>query len=438
MCSPVRFAVSAPRDLPDGRTGLLTVGEGDSQFAIATPAYVVPTHRGAVSCLMADTLREVVPADTLLQASVWDAVDQPGLPVLQAWNASQTAGGRPTGIASFWALHRHPMLLTLRPADRPHSVAPATDRQVCDETPSGRRKLTALEYRQAVQQMRPHIAVAPYDTCEAGAPAKRQKQATDRTVQWLHEVLGKPTKRSSKAQSGAKSAATEVEAVDPKTAADGAKASGAADEQCPQAAAALPGVFAALPQLLGDPVPPILQDPDIAGYAICHLHCGATAEEQQAYVKAAIRVLPPVKPRLVCGQDGPLEVLRLIAEGIDLFTGEYPVYQASRGFALCFAFEPSAPAPPHPKLNVRDQSNVVDPAPIVAGCACETCTHHSRGYLHHLWNTREMTVDVLLRIHNLHHYLRFFAALRGSLADGTFPTVSTFVRSQFRTASNDA
>lgn len=43
----------------------------------------------------------------------------------------------------------------LWPADRPHSVAPATDRQVCDETPSGRRKLTALEYRQAVQQACP-------------------------------------------------------------------------------------------------------------------------------------------------------------------------------------------------------------------------------------------------------------------------------------------
>eukprot|EP00668_Euglena_longa_P012272 GGOE01014711.1.p1 GENE.GGOE01014711.1~~GGOE01014711.1.p1 ORF type:complete len:442 (+),score=92.06 GGOE01014711.1:184-1326(+) len=373
---------------------------------------------------MDDTLQRVVPSNTLVQVSAWDVVDQPGLPVLDAWNAHQIAAGKPPGIASFWALQRHPLLLTLRPSDRPHSVAPATDRHVCDETPSGRKKVSALEYRLAIQQVRPHIAVAMYDTCERGAPPKRSKQAADRTVQWLHEVLGKPTKRTAKPP--------------PVTPAGGvamADAATSADVQRPQPSVALPGVFAALPQLLGDPIPPIFLDPDLAGYAICHLHCGLTDEEQRAYVRTAMGALPSGKPRLLCGQDGPLQVLELISLGIDLFSGEYPVSQASRGFALCFAFSPSMPVPPQPKLNVRDPRHAIDSAPLVDGCACETCALHSRGYLHHLWNTREMTVDVLLRIHNLHHYLGFFASLRGSLEQGTFPQWSTFLRAQFSTAA---
>lgn len=52
-------------------------------------------------------------------------------------------------------------------------------------------------------------------------------------------------------------------------------------------------------------------------------------------------------------------MLRLIAEGIDLFTGEYPVYQASRGFALCFAFEPS------------------DHKPVLFGFQFETVAHNA-------------------------------------------------------------
>lgn len=37
-----------------------------------------------------------------------------------------------------------------------------------------------------------------------------------------------------------------------------------------------------------------------------------------------------------------------------------------------------------------------------------------------------MLADVLLDTHNLHHYLRFFAALRASIAGGTFAAFADF------------
>lgn len=68
-------------------------------------------------------------------------------------------------------------------------------------------------------------------------------------------------------------------------------------------------------------------------------------------------------------------------------------------------------------------------APSV-GCAL-TRTHHlrtraRRAYLHHLLATHEMLADVLLDLHNAHHYARFFAALRAAVARGAFPAFAAF------------
>jgi queuine tRNA-ribosyltransferase subunit QTRTD1 len=62
----------------------------------------------------------------------------------------------------------------------------------------------------------------------------------------------------------------------------------------------------------------------------------------------------------------------------------------------------------------------LDTRPLVPGCTCHTCTNHTRAYLQHLCVTQEMTSNVLLQIHNLHHYSRFFEAARQHVAAGTF------------------
>lgn len=84
--------------------------------------------------------------------------------------------------------------------------------------------------------------------------------------------------------------------------------------------------------------------------------------------------------------------------------------------------------------------------PLVAGCRCFACTHHTRAYVHHLLQTHEMLGPVLLmqcvgvrhpppvplphphafthslarRSHNVHHYAQFFAAIRASIRAGSF------------------
>ena len=96
MCTGPQFTLQTS-DVPGAaRAGLLQLHPPDANVdALPTPSYVVPTRRGGVTCLTYDTLRQVVPSGSLLQLSVWDVLDQPGLPVLTKWNAgsAQEAGG---------------------------------------------------------------------------------------------------------------------------------------------------------------------------------------------------------------------------------------------------------------------------------------------------------------------------------------------------------
>ncbi|CAN0396128.1 unnamed protein product [Lampetra planeri] len=69
-------------------------------------------------------------------------------------------------------------------------------------------------------------------------------------------------------------------------------------------------------------------------------------------------------------------------------------------------------------MNLREERFRGDLSPLLPGCPCYTCVHHSRAYLHHLLATKELLAGVLLSIHNVTRYHGFFAALRGALRRG--------------------
>ena len=52
-----------------------------------------------------------------------------------------------------------------------------------------------------------------------------------------------------------------------------------------------------------------------------------------------------------------------------------------------------------------DKEWIRDTRPILEGCACMACQRHSRAYLYHLVVTKELLVEILVFIHNLHHLL---------------------------------
>ncbi len=64
-------------------------------------------------------------------------------------------------------------------------------------------------------------------------------------------------------------------------------------------------------------------------------------------------------------------------------------------------------------LKIRNARHRHDLGPLDENCDCYTCRHFSRSYLHHLDRCNEMLGAQLNTIHNLRHYQRLMAGLRG-------------------------
>ena len=73
------------------------------------------------------------------------------------------------------------------------------------------------------------------------------------------------------------------------------------------------------------------------------------------------------------------------------------------------------------KVNLDDVGLTEDNRVILPGCTCHACTEgYSRAYIYHLRNTHEMLGDILLTIHNIHHYALWFAKIRSTMDEGKF------------------
>ena len=55
--------------------------------------------------------------------------------------------------------------------------------------------------------------------------------------------------------------------------------------------------------------------------------------------------------------------------------------------------------------------------PLVPYCDCYVCKRHTRAYVNHLLGTKELLAQILLIIHNLHHYGKFFQNIRQAISD---------------------
>lgn len=115
-------------------------------------------------------------------------------------------------------------------------------------------------------------------------------------------------------------------------------------------------------------------------------------------------------PRLVVGEQGPVELLLTFAAGADLVSGNSPLRAAARGIAFTRWGQ----------FSLTNDVRTDDPRPLVIGCPCSTCEFAARGYLRHLFETDEMVAPTLLAQHNLSVMLRLERAAREWIADGCF------------------
>jgi queuine tRNA-ribosyltransferase len=66
-------------------------------------------------------------------------------------------------------------------------------------------------------------------------------------------------------------------------------------------------------------------------------------------------------------------------------------------------------------VKIRNARHRDDTGPLDPACACYTCRHFSRAYLHHLQKANEILGARLNTLHNLHYYQDLMRELRGAI-----------------------
>jgi queuine tRNA-ribosyltransferase subunit QTRTD1 len=416
------FAVT--RESGGARCGTLTTPGG---AAVATPALLLFTRAGAPVHLTDDALATLPAAERCLGINPCSFLgDLPSAEVVAAAGGASAFLG--LGGSLLFASPREPYAY-----DTP--LRRANDAGVAASTSGGMRRVTPAGYAAALAALRVDAAVALSDEVPPQERPKRQRTAVERTTRWLRELAAAAPAAGVRAGLWA------------------SLQGGSLPDERARAASAAAAVT-----------------PPVAGFSLGGLGAGEAPEERPALLAASITPLPPGAPRHVAGLGAPEEVLQCAAAGVDLFDGAYPHLATTAGCALTFAVcaaeeragddaaaaaagDGTAACGDGFKVNLRARCFRTDVGPLLDGCTCFACTRHTRcvaacvcisqgshgslltpharlrvcsAYLHHLLDTHEMLGEVLLDLHNMHHYLRFFGALRSAIAAGEFPQFAAF------------
>lgn len=243
--------------------------------------------------------------------------------------------------------------------------------------------LECTDYAEAIQKLRPDIAVSMGDVLFGHKPGvKRKDMMGDRTLAWLKSII---------------SAMDDEENQTPMTA---------------LFAPILP-IEAGQQTYYLDALQDELKD-EVSGLAL--------------YDLASVDAIPENMrdlPRLSLGDaTSPHNLLDGIALGIDVFAIPFISDATDAGIALNFSF----PAHSNIKFEGRLPLGIDmwspefadDISQLLVGCQCYTCTNHHRAFVNHLLNAKEMLGWVLLQLHNHHIVDKFFLGARGSIANQAF------------------
>jgi queuine tRNA-ribosyltransferase len=146
---------------------------------------------------------------------------------------------------------------------------------------------------------------------------------------------------------------------------------------------------------------------------------GRFAEETLAYTA---QLMPGDLPKFALGVGKPENIVCGFQMGYNIFDCVLPTRDARRG--RLYAFTASS----LDEVNVfdegfyrfvyaKDKKHKRDPRPVSSACDCRCCRDYSQGYLHHLFEIRDVLAFRLATMHNLRFYTQLMALLRASQGD---------------------
>jgi queuine tRNA-ribosyltransferase len=147
---------------------------------------------------------------------------------------------------------------------------------------------------------------------------------------------------------------------------------------------------------------------DFPGLAIGGLSVGESPEEMAALLREFAWRMPEDRPRYLMGVGRPIDIVRAVASGVDMFDCVMPTRNGRNSFAFTDAGF----------LRLRNSQYKTDRSPLDETCACHTCQHFTRGYLRHLFLADEMLGPILVSLHNIAYYQRLMSRIREAIHAG--------------------
>lgn len=121
------------------------------------------------------------------------------------------------------------------------------------------------------------------------------------------------------------------------------------------------------------------------------------------------------RPTHLLGIGLPEDILATVSYGIDTYDCVSPTRVGRHGWVWT----------KKGKLNLLNSRFKNDERPIDEDCPCSTCQNYSRGYLHHLFKTKEQLGGMLASIHNIQFMMTLMTDIREAIKTSTLPELRT-------------
>ena len=141
---------------------------------------------------------------------------------------------------------------------------------------------------------------------------------------------------------------------------------------------------------------------------------GQEKEQMHEVVALSLEPVPDEKPRHLLGIGDVDDILAAVAAGIDTFDCATPTRLARHGTAL--VADPSG----RWRLDLTKSRHRESREPIAPDCPCPACRDHTRGYIHHLARTNELTGARLITLHNLTFMKALMDGIRAAIEAGIY------------------
>jgi queuine tRNA-ribosyltransferase len=147
------------------------------------------------------------------------------------------------------------------------------------------------------------------------------------------------------------------------------------------------------------------------GYAIGGLSVGESKSLMYELVDYTTDFLPEEYPRYLMGVGKPEDIVECVQLGVDMFDCVMPTRNARNGTLFTT----------YGKIIIKNSEFIKDDSPIDDNCGCYTCRNYSRGYLRHLFVSKEILSPRLNTIHNLYYYTNLIKEIRKAIEEDSYP-----------------